>query len=197
MSIFERITFFNAMAIQLTQRLIKVEEYRKMAEAGILSDDGRIELLEGKLIEMSPVGRKHAAMVKRLTALLYRKLAGELIISVQDPIRLGEYSEPEPDLALLKPSANYYEDRLPDADDVLLIIEVSDSSLDKDREVKLPIYAAANIPEYWIINMEACEVEAYRFPLEGAYRSREVFKKGGAINLPVPGRSFSMDDIFG
>lgn len=185
------------MAIQLTQRLIKAEEYRKMAEAGILSDDGRIELLEGKLVEMSPAGRKHAAMVKRLTALLYRKLKGELIISVQDPIRLGEFSEPEPDLALLKPSATYYEDRLPDADDVLLIIEVSDSSLDKDREVKLPIYAAANIPEYWIINMEACEIEAYRFPREGTYQSREVLKTGDTLSLPVPGCSFSVDDIFG
>ncbi|MCB0572747.1 MAG: Uma2 family endonuclease [Phaeodactylibacter sp.] len=186
------------MAIQLSQRLINVKEYQKMAEVGILADDDRIELLEGKLIELSPVGRKHAAMVKRLTALLYDILAGELIISVQGPIRLGEYSEPEPDLALLELSSNYYEDHLPEAKNVLLIIEVADSSLEKDRAVKLPIYAGAGIPEYWVVSLEARSVEVYRSPRGDGYDFQETFyaESGSKLNLPRSGRALSVDSLF-
>jgi hypothetical protein len=141
------------MGVQLARRLFTVAEYHKMAEAGILSEDDRVELLEGEIVAMSPIGSRHAGTVKRLLdQFIPLQGARRVILSVQDPIRLGEYSEPQPDLALLRPRADFYASSHPGPEDVLLIIEVADQSAAVDREVKVPLYARWGIPEvcWWI-----------------------------------------------
>jgi len=126
------------MAAPLVRHRFTVEEYHRMGQAGILSEDDRVELIEGEIVEMAPVGSRHAACVKRLNALLSRRAGGRALVSVQDPIRLGEHSEPQPDLALLKPREDFYAAAHPGPEDVLLVIEVAETSLEYDREVKLP-----------------------------------------------------------
>ncbi|MCO6475518.1 MAG: Uma2 family endonuclease [Phaeodactylibacter sp.] len=163
------------MEILLEQRLITVEEYHKMAEAGILKPDDRVELLNGKIIKTSPIGSKHAACVDKTDEFLRRVLSGLALVRAQNPVIMSDLSEPEPDIAILKRKENYYADKHPTAEDVILIIEVADSSLEIDRQSKLPIYAAGRIPEYWIVNVEKREIEVYQSPFKGQYRSREIY----------------------
>lgn len=129
-----------------------VADYHKLAGMGMF-DDQRVELISGEIIHMSPIGKLHAATVKAIAALLWAAAGDSGIISVQDPVMINDHSEPEPDLAILKPNPSFYAERLPGPDDILLVIEVADSTLEKDRQVKLPLYAASGIPEYWIVNL--------------------------------------------
>jgi Uma2 family endonuclease len=184
------------MEIPLAQRLLTVDDYQKMVEAGILTEDDRVELLEGKIIEMSPAGKRHAAMVKRLTAFFYRILGEKVTIGVQDPVIAGRYSMPEPDLAILKYRSDFYEHSHPKSSDILLVIEVADSSLDKDRRVKSPLYAAAGIPEYWIIDLERDQVEVCREPAGKEYLSTQVLKPGDTIQLPAWGVEVRLNELF-
>ena len=184
------------METPLAQRLLTVDEYLKMVDAGILTEDDRVELLEGKIIEMSPAGKRHAAMVKRLTALFYKILGEKVTIGIQDPVIAGRFSMPEPDVVLLKYRPDFYENALPQAPDVLLVIEIADSSLDKDRRVKSPLYASAGIPEYWIIDLERDEVEVCREPEGKEYRSRQVLRGGDVIRLDEWGVEVRWEDFF-
>ena len=172
------------MAIQLEQRLITVDEYHKMAEAGILKAEDKVELLNGQIIKMSPIGSKHAACVEKINELLKPLLSGKAMVRSQNPVRMGELSEPEPDIAVVKNKANYYADGHPAAADVFLIIEVADSSLEKDRESKLSVYATAKVPEYWIINIEKREIEVYQSPFKERYRSKYTFFPEDKVELP-------------
>lgn len=185
------------MPVELAQRLISVKEYYKMAEVGILSEDDRVELILGKIIQISPIGSKHAASVDKALALLHKLNAQNqnVIIRGQNPVRLSDFSEPEPDIALLKPSLDYYASHHPMAKDVLLIIEVSDTTLDYDREVKLPIYATSNIPEYWIMNLGKREIEAYSILRDGQYQSRKLFLPGDEIPLNALNTKIAVDQI--
>jgi Uma2 family endonuclease len=133
---------------------LTVHDFHRMGEAGILSINSRMELIEGEITDMAPIGSRHAAIVKQLMALFVRAVGARAIVSVQDPIILGEYSEPEPDLALLRPRDDFYALALPRADDVFLIIEVADTTLRYDREIKIPLYARHGIPEVWLIDVE-------------------------------------------
>ncbi|GIV98280.1 MAG: hypothetical protein KatS3mg057_2937 [Herpetosiphonaceae bacterium] len=142
------------MAVSITRRIFTVTEYERMVEAGILAEDDRVELLEGEILTMSPVGSRHVATVNRLNALLNRLVGAQCIVSVQNPIRLSQHSEPEPDIALLRSRADYYAHQLASPTDILLIIEVADTSLDYDRQVKIPLYAQAGIPEVWIVDLD-------------------------------------------
>src|ERR671938_544657 len=143
----------GSMSVQVAKRCFSVDEYYRMGEAGILTEDDRVELIEGEIIEMSPIGSRHAACVNRLNTLLGRHLRQTAIVSVQNPIRLDAYSEPEPDVALLRPRADYYESGHPTPADALLIVEVADTSADYDRIIKLPLYAKAGIPEAWLVDL--------------------------------------------
>jgi len=145
----------------LQQRLITVAEYHKMIQAGILGEDERVELLYGKIIPTSPVGSQHSTCVKRLNRLFSRSVGDRAIVSVQDPIQIPDHSEPEPDVALLRPPLSTYEARHPLPKEVLLIVEVSDSSLAKDRAVKLPLYASAGIPEVWLVDLAHSQIQVY------------------------------------
>lgn len=169
-----------------------------MVEAGILSEDDRVELIEGEIIKTSPIGSYHAACVKRLNALLNRRLGVEAIVSVQDPIRLDDYSEPEPDIVLLKRRDGSYARSLPAADDALLIIEVADTSADYDRDVKLPLYARAGILEVWLANLANDQVEPYSQPASGIYRTVRYAGCGESLaRICFPNMALSVDEILG
>lgn len=184
------------MTVEVSRRTFSVEEYHQMVRAGILTENDRIELINGEFIAMSPVGSKHASCVKRLNILFSKHLQGNFIVSVQDPIQLNDYSEPEPDLAILKPRPDFYAEAHPRPDDVLLIIEVSDTTLDYDQEVKVPLYAKAAIPEVWIINLPQSTIEIYTTPQTGLYRKAEFFKSGDPLVSSVfPELKISADQV--
>lgn len=185
------------MSIQLAKRLLTVAEYHKMAEVGILDEDDRVELINGEIIEMSPIGSLHVSRVNRIIA-IFKRLPDELaILSVQNPISIGPYSEPEPDIALVKFRSDFYEGQLPKAGDVYLIIEVADTSLGYDREVKKPLFATAAIPELWIVNIEESQVEVYKKPANGDYASRQDFKRGDTIFIESLDFAVKVDNILG
>ncbi len=183
------------MAIQLEQRLLTVQDYHRMIEAGILTKEDRVELLNGQLIKMSPIGSRHAACVDKIDELLKKLTADKALVRVQNPVITNSLSEPEPDIAIVKRKDNYYADGHPKPDDVYLIIEVADSSLEKDRQTKLEIYASANIPEYWIINLDKKEVEVYQSPFKNTYRSKKLFFPEDAIELPRLGVALAVQQL--
>lgn len=168
---------------RLNKRLLTVKEYHQMAEAGIFDPDEKLELINGEIVYMSPVGSKHAHCVDVLNMHLITQIAGKAVVRVQNPLALFEGSEPEPDLAVVKGPANKYRDKHPSGMDTLLVIEVADSSLQKDREVKLPIYAEAGIPVYWIINLEEKQVEVYHSPAGKVYRHRDLMMIDDILSL--------------
>lgn len=167
-----------------------------MAEVGILQDRG-IELINGEIIEMSPIGSRHASLVDKLGNLLSHLLFGKMITRVQNPIVVSDLSEPEPDLTILKYRDDFYADHHPRPDEVLLIIEVADTSVAYDRQVKLPIYASAGIPEFWLINLEQNEIEAYWQPHGDAYRFRELLRPGDVLKARHFELSLPVRDILG
>lgn len=185
------------MSIQLAKRLLTVSEYHKMAEVGILDADDRVELINGEIIQMSPIGSLHTSHVKRITRNLYKILGEDILISVQDPVQLGIHSEPEPDIALLTFREDFYEKKHPEAKDVLLVIEVSDTSLGYDREIKKPLFASAAIPEFWIVNLEESQVEVYKNPVNGDYASRQDFKNSDTIFIESLDIAVRVDKILG
>ena len=149
-----------------------------MAETGVLPPDARVELLDGKVIDMSPIGPFHGGLVKRLSRIFNLKAKGRWIVSTQDPLRLDDQSEPEPDVMLLKPAADDYTSRHPQPDDVFLLIEVSDSTLDYDREEKLPVYGRAGVAEVWIVNLQDATLEIHRDPHFAGYASKTILQPG-------------------
>lgn len=159
-----------------------------MAEAGILGEDDRVELLGGTLIAMSPIGDPHIRCVNRLTRLLVTRTSEDLAVSVQNPVRLGPHDEPEPDVVVTTALGG-----APRPDEVLLLIEVADATLAYDRDIKLPRYAAAGIPEVWIVDLAGVQVEVHREPREAVYRSRRLAGPGDMLAIaalpdvaPVP-----------
>ncbi len=184
------------MTATLKRRLLTVDEYHKMGEAGILKPDDKVELINGEIITMSPINSKHASYVKRINA-LFTKLVGEdAIISIQDPVRLNKHSEPEPDIAILKFRADYYSKKHPTAEDVILLIEVSDSSVNVDRSFKLPLYAKSGIQEFWIINLKNNQIEVYKNPKGDTYETKEIFKKEKSIKLEQLDAFIEVSKIF-
>ena len=159
----------SCMQIELTKKLFTVDEYYQMAETGIFGPADRVELIDGEVIQMSPIGDRHAGCVNRLNRLFAASFVGRAVVSVQNPLQLNNYTEPEPDLVLLKPRPDDYMSKKVQAEDALLVIEVSDTTLYYDRNVKVPRYAAAGIPEVWIENLEAAELLVYRGPADKAY----------------------------
>lgn len=148
---------------------ITAEAYHRMGEAGVLAADARTELIEGEILDMAPIGSRHASVVDRLTSLMVAAAGAKAIVRVQGPVRLGDLSEPEPDIVLLKPRADYYRDALPGAADVLLMVEVADTTQRLDRRVKVPLYARHGVPEVWVIDLENALVHFHRVPSGGTY----------------------------
>ncbi len=163
-----------------------------MAETGVLKLDARVELLDGKIIDMSPIGPFHGGVTKRLIRFFTSVAKGRWILSVQDPVHLDEYSEPQPDLLLLKPSSDDYTTRHPVPEDVFLLIEVADSSLTFDREEKLPAYGRAGISEVWILNLPAKTLEIYREPHFTGYGANKTLRAGDKVS-PLAFSDVAMD----
>ena len=171
------------MITDINRRLFTVEEYYRMAETGILTAEDRVELIKGEIVTMSPVGPKHASIVNRLARLLNRQLAEQAILSIQNPIHLNQYSEPEPDLALLQERPDFYENAHPEPEDVLLVIEISDSSLAYDTAVKANLYAQAGITELWVIDVSAHLITIYRKPTAEGYTSIEQKTRADSLSV--------------
>jgi Uma2 family endonuclease len=169
-----------------------------MSEAGILTEDNRVELIDGEILKMSPIGSRHVGCVNRLNTLFSSRVGLLAIVSVQNPIRIDDYSEPEPDIALLKPRVDYYSQSLATAEEVLLIIEVADTSVDYDRNVKLPVYARAGISEVWIADLPGDGVEVNTEPMNGAYQKSRRAIRGEILTLEIfPTFKISVEDILG
>ena len=178
-------------------RLFNVDEYYRMAAAGILGPSDRVELLEGRIVRMSPIGKLHGSAVDLLNYLLSSELGSKAIVRVQGVVRISEISEPQPDLALLRPRKDFYRNEQPGPHDVLLIIEVADTTLDQDQP-KISLYAVAGIREYWIVNLPDYCIEVHRRPSKGAYRERLVFKPGERLApLAFPRKFIRVGEVFG
>jgi Uma2 family endonuclease len=165
-----------------------------MGEAGILHEDDRVELIEGQIVEMAAIGTRHFACVNGLTRLLVRGVGDAAIVSVQNPVGLDEYTEPQPDLTVLR--VRDYRESLPTPEDVLLLIEVSDTTLAYDRGVKLPLYARAGIPEVWIVDLAGEVIERHIDPAGDGYRRIEQVRQGKTIeSATLPYLSFLIDTV--
>jgi len=162
----------------LTHHRFTSREYYRMAETGVLPPNARVELLDGQILNMSPIGPSHGSAVKRLNDFFSNLPHERWLLAVQDPIAVDDYSEPQPDLMLLKRAPDFYQKRHPGPEDVFLLIEVSDSTLAFDREEKLPVYGRAGIREVWIINLPDQAVEIFRDPHYEGYASTEILRPG-------------------
>ncbi|MCX7789336.1 MAG: Uma2 family endonuclease [Chloroflexaceae bacterium] len=183
------------------RRRFTVDEYYRMVEAGVLRPDERLELLDGEIMQMSPIGSRHAATVSRLNALFSGATTGQYIISVQNPVCLSQHSELQPDVALLRYRADYYAAAHPTPADVLLLVEVADTTLAFDRDRKLPCYAetgTAEVWEVWIVDLERQQIEQCHTPAGAQYRSRRIWTRGETIAChAIAGLSIAVDAIFG
>ncbi|MBI5206287.1 MAG: Uma2 family endonuclease [Candidatus Firestonebacteria bacterium] len=168
--------------IELPIHRFTIDEYYHLAEAGILHEDSHVELIDGRIVDMTPIGTKHASCVKRIIELLNDRLLKRVTIGVQDPIDLNEQTEPEPDITILKKRADFYAEHHPFPEDVLLIIEVADSSIDYDRTIKIPLYAKSGIKEVWLINLIENIIEVYRNPSQAGYKFCEKVYREDAIS---------------
>jgi Uma2 family endonuclease len=186
------------MPVELLRRLFTVEEYERMVQADILTAAERVELLNGEIVEMSPIGTRHAACVKRLNQLFSQRLGERALVGVQDPIRLSDRSEPQPDLTLLQPRSDFYATAHPQPQDVLLIVEVADTSADYDRQVKIPLYANAGIIEVWLVDLVEQNLEVYRQPSTNGYQQIQQLRHNQQIFLQaLPDLEISIDNILG
>lgn len=171
------------MSVQYQKRYFNVIEYYRMAEAGVLSPNDRVELIEGEIVKISPLGGRHAACVRRLDAFLNRQARNLAQVSVQSPIRLSDFSETEPGIALLKPRHDFYANAHPTPADVLLIIEVSETSVAYDRGIKLSLYARAGIPQVLVVNMPGEVIESYSKPADGGYQKFMRLQRGESVDI--------------
>jgi Uma2 family endonuclease len=186
------------MAAEITLRPITADEYARMREVGILREDDRVELIAGEIRQMSPIGPLHAAIVRRLTTLLMQMLGDTTIVSVQSPVRLSDDSEPQPDIAVLKWRQDDYAHAHPTNSDVLLIIEVSDTTADYDRKEKMPRYAQAGIPEAWLIDISTQTIEQYTNPKSMRYGSVQILQPEDMLkSATVDAIVLSVESVFG
>ena len=168
------------MVVQMKHRF-SVKEYYRMAETGVLRPDARVELLNGEIIDMSPIGPLHGSITKFLNQFFSSAAKGRWLMAVQDPLRLDDHSEPQPDLMLLKPAPDFYRKHHPQPADVFLLIEVSDSTLEADQAEKLPAYGRAGVAEVWIVNLNELTIEIYREPHFTGYGSKIIVRAGDTV----------------
>ena len=185
------------MALHLLRGPFTVDTYQRLAELGVLRENDRVELIAGQVVEMSPIGDRHASCVRRLNQLFSRSLSAAAIVDVQNPVVLGEHDAPQPDVVLLKPRPDAYL-RHPRATDILLIIEVADTTLAYDRDIKIPLYARAGIPEAWVVDVAADRIDAYQDPVAGQYTRVRTASRGDVLTpLQLPTLTLAADEILG
>ena len=184
------------MALHLARRRFTSAEYHQMVEAGILAEDDRVELIEGEIIEMSPIGRHHAATVRRLSDLSFHTFRDVALVDIQNPIRLSDESEPQPDLTLVRRRPDFYDSGLPGPEDIFLVVEVADTSLAYDRRLKIPLYGRSGIPEAWLIDVTKRTITVYRDPGPAGYGTTRVVRRAEQLDLVAfPDRLLSADEI--
>jgi len=172
------------VAASLPRHRWTVTDFDRMLISGLLDETDRVELIEGELIDMTPIGSRHANLVDVLTQILVRRLPAGCRVRVQNPIRLGDLSEPQPDIAVVRDRS--YAAAHPEAADVLLLIEVADTTLEFDRDIKLPLYARHGIPECWLIDVAGSQLSIHREPAEGEYRHIRRPTSGETLHLLSP-----------
>lgn len=187
------------MAIAWKTRRFTVAEYHRMGETGILDEDDRVELLDGEIVEMTPIGPRHASVVDRTTRLFSRLVGERAMIRIQNPIDLAVLSsEPQPDVALLTPRVDFYATAHPRPEDVLLVVEVMDASAERDRRLKLPLYARAVIREVWLVDLGAERLEVHRQPEPDGYRQVHLLRRGESATIEaLPDLAIRVDEILG
>ena len=186
------------MSVQPTRRRFTVDQYEAMGRAGILGEDDRVELLEGEIVEMTPIGARHAECVNTLCFLFVTALGRRATVSVQNPVRIDESSEPQPDLALLGHRVGERAARTPEPQDVLLVIEVADTTQVYDRQVKVPLYASAGIPEVWLVDLQAHTLTSWLDPVGRRYERTRILREGDSVSPTlVPDVSLSVAEILG
>ena len=182
----------------LLKRLFTVEEYRQMGAAGVLKEGERVELLEGEIVQMSPIGRRHGGTVKALNRFLGMALGDRAIVSIQDPVELDAHTEPQPDAAVLKPRDDFYRSAHPKPEDVLLVIEVMDTSHEVDRGKKLLLYAEKGVSEVWLVDLPGEAIEVYRSPKGTRYTEEKRLVRGDRISPGAfPDVEFEVGQILG
>jgi Uma2 family endonuclease len=180
----------------LRRHLLTVDEYYRMAETGVLAADARVELIEGEIVDMAPIGTRHGSTVKRLVHLLTEAVGDRAIVAVQDPVRLSQRSEPQPDLMLLAPREDFYASAHPTAADVLLLIEVSDTTARYDRGIKLQLYARHGVSEVWIIDLDNRVLRTFRGPKDDTYTEVVETARPGLLSpQALPGVSIDASKL--
>ncbi len=177
---------------------ITVGEYLRMGEAGLFAPDARVELIEGEVFDMAPIGDSHNGKVDRLNRIFIRAVGERAIVRTQGSTRMGDLSMPQPDLALLVPRADFYEHGGSSASDILLVVEVSDSTLRFDCDIKTPLYARQGIPETWIVDVQHRELRIYRTPRDGNYLEQSVVTTPGVVfAVGLPDVALDLTGLFG
>jgi Uma2 family endonuclease len=180
------------------RRLFTVHEYHRMAEAGILGEDDRVELINGEILEMPPIGEGHFGHVNRFNRVFMQSFVGRAVVHIQNPIRLGPRVEPEPDVVLLRFRDDDYLGKFPVSEDALLVVEVAESSLTYDRTTKEGLYAQAGIVEYWVVNLIDKELVVYRDPAGSRYRSMQTLTGGNTVTpVEFPDVTIAIADLLG
>ena len=169
------------MAVEINKRRFTAYDYQRMGQTGILSEDDRVELIDGEVVAMTPLGPRHCAAVDRATHALVSQVGDQAIVRVQGAVRLDLYHEPQPDLVLLRPKSDFYASGHPGPPDILLIIEIADSSFAYDRDMKGPIYARLGIREYWLADLNENLLSCHADPRQGAYRRVRHYRRGESV----------------
>ena len=186
------------MSYPIPRRQYTVTEYHQMIAAGVLTKEDRVELLNGEIVEMSPINPSHAAAVDRISRLFHRRAGDEVLVRGQNPVTLDDYSEPEPDLSIVVFRPDFYALSHPRPADVLLLIEVAESSGQKDRLTKQPAYAASGIREYWIVDLPQDLIEVCTQPVESVYQSIRQVARGGSLTPELlPGLTLRAEELLG
>jgi Uma2 family endonuclease len=184
------------MAVEGRRPLFTAEDFYRMAEAGILAHDGHSELVEGEVLRVPPPGRRQAACVLRLAQLLWRRLGEDALVAVRDPLRLGSHSEPRPELMLLRPDPDYYAAGPPVPEDVLLLVEVTQSANEADRRVRMPLYGRFGVSEAWLVDLQAGTVHVYRDPSPAGYGTELPLSPGDAtVLMAFPEVEIAVDEV--
>ncbi len=184
------------MSVKTMRLRFTVDDYYRMIDLGMLKDVERAEIIEGELIKKMPIGKRHAACVKKLDELLRDELGKSVTYSVQDPITLDEFNEPQPDVALLKRRDDFYSGKQPMAEDVLILVEVSDSTLDYDRNRKIPLYAKHEIPEVWLINLTNETIEIHSQSRDYSFNIVKILRRGEILQSEIlPELKLAVDEI--
>jgi Uma2 family endonuclease len=186
------------MAVELKRHRFSRADYHHMAKVGIIRPDARVELIDGEIIEMSPIGRRHKAGVDRANREFTTRLDGRAIVRVQSSVALGGYGEPEPDLTILRYRADYYAESDEALEDILLIVEVADTSEVYDRQTKGPLYARFGIREYWLVDLNRECITQFRDPAPDGYATTRIFRRGESLSpLAFPEVSVPVAAILG